>query len=447
MLSIEPGSWIISLVKFSTQSNVTKVATEDGSSLVTLILIIVTLLALSAINSGLEMALASINRIRIKSKSENGDKKAQRVLGFIENYERSSTTIIVFNNIVNILLASVASSFFITISPKYGVIMSTVIMTILILIFGEIVPKIYGVTNSEKMLYGLEPFLNFSIKIFRPIVFIFLQINHRIQRLFEKGEDDDDFEYGEIEEELLTIIQESEDEGKLEAEDGELIRNAVEFNEIRVSEIYSPKHKFTSISVDEDIETVLKTLKRDKFSRIPVYDGDSDNIVGILYERDFYMFYTNNKDVNIRSIMREALHVPDTMKIQKLLITLQQKHSHMAIVVDERGTVVGLCTMEDIIEELVGEIWDEHESVEYEYTKLSENKFKVNGDFSINDFNDLFEKEDIAPETDEDTIAGYILELAERIPDDGEVIQDNDFSFTIYTESGKKIDTIIVELK
>lgn len=441
MTSIEPGSLFGGMMHIATSTTGT-----DGSSLVTLILIIIGLLALSAMNSGLEMALASINRIRIKSKSENGDKKAQKVLKLIENYEESSTTIIVFNNIVNILLASVASSFFITISPKYGVIMSTIIMTILILIFGEIVPKIYGVTNPEKMLYALEPFLNFSRKILKPLVAIFLMINHRIQKLFE-SEEEEEIEHGEVEEELLTIIQESEEEGKLEAEDGELIRNAVEFNETRVSEIYTPKHKFTSISVEDDVEDILALLKREKFSRVPVYEGDSDNIVGILYERDFYMYYTANKQVNIKSIVREPIHVPDTMKIQKLLVTLQQKHSHMSIVVDERGTVVGLCTMEDIIEELVGEIWDEHESVEYEYTKLSENKFKINGDFSINDFNDLFEQEDIAPETDEDTIAGYILELAERIPEDGEVIYDNDFSFTVYTESGKKIDTIIVELK
>ncbi|WOO87314.1 hemolysin family protein [Mollicutes bacterium LVI A0039] len=439
MISFEPGSCLELFTTVATQ-------TFEGSSLVTLIFIIIGLLALSAMNSGLEMALASVNRIRIKSKSENGDKKAQKILKLIENYERSSTTIIVFNNIVNILLASFASSFFITISPKYGVLLSTVIMTILILIFGEIVPKIYGVTNPEKMLYGLETFLNLSIKLFKPIVFVFLVINHRIQRLFE-NDDNEGNEYSEIEDELLTIIQESEDEGKLEAEDGELIRNAVEFNETRVSEIYTPKHKFTSISVDDSIEDILKLLKREKFSRVPVYDGDSDNIVGILYERDFYMYYTSDQNVDIRAIVREPIHVPDTMKIQKLLVTLQQKHSHMSIVVDERGTIVGLCTMEDIIEELVGEIWDEHESVEYEYTKLSDNKFKINGDFSINDFNDLFESEDIAPETDEDTIAGYILELAERIPEDGEVIEDSDFSFTVNTESGKKIDTIIVELK
>lgn len=440
MISIEPGSW--QQLHFYVGAD-----TIDGSSLATLVFIIVALLALSAMNSGLEMALASINRIRVKSKSENGDQKANRILALIENYERSSTTIIVFNNIVNILLASVASSFFITISPTYGVLMSTVIMTILILIFGEIVPKIYGVTNPEKMLYSLEPVLNLSIKILKPVVMVFLVINHKIQRIFENDNDEEEFEQGEVEEELLTIIQESEEEGKLEAEDGELIRNAVEFNETRVSEVYTPKHRFISISVEDQVEDILSLFKREKFSRVPVFEDDSDNIVGILYERDFYMHYTANSHVDIRVIMREPLYVPDTMKIQKLLVTLQQKHSHMSIVVDERGTVVGLCTMEDIIEELVGEIWDEHESVEYEYTKLSENKFKVNGDFSINDFNDLFEKEDIAPETDEDTIAGYILELAEKIPDNGEIIEDCDFLFTVNTASGKKIDTIIVELK
>ncbi len=438
MISVEPGSWVTSLQQVFTN--------VQETNFFTLLIVIILLLALSAMNSGLEMALASVNRIRIKSKAENGDKKAIKIMNLIENYESSSTTIIVFNNIVNILLASVASSFFLSIAPKYGVLLSTIIMTILILIFGEIVPKIYGVTNSEKMLYGLEPFLNLSIKLLKPIVVVFLMINHKIQKLFE-NEDQDETEYGEVEEELLTIIQESEEEGKLEAEDGELIRNAVEFNETRVSEIYTPKHKFTSVSINDEVEDVLNIFKLEKFSRVPVYEDDSDNIVGILYERDFYMDYTENANVSIRHIMREPIHIPDTMKIQKLLVTLQQKHSHMSIVVDERGTVVGLCTMEDIIEELVGEIWDEHENVEYEYIKLSDNKFKVNGDFSINDFNDLFEKDDIAPETDEDTIAGYILEIAERIPDDGEIIEDSDFIFTIFTENRKKIDTIIVELK
>ncbi len=439
MISVEPGSGL-GLI-FNTQTT-----TGDNTNILMLILIIIVLLGLSALNSGLEMALASVNRIRIKSKSEHGDKKAIKVLHLIEDYEKSSTTIIVFNNIVNILLASVASSFFISILPKYGVLVSTIIMTILILIFGEIVPKIYGVTNSEKMLYSLEPFLNISIKLFKPIVIVFMKINKNIQKIFENDEEDDN-EYGEVEDEILTIIQESEEEGKIEAEDGELIRNAIEFNDIRVSEIYTPKHKFVSISVESDINEILNVFKREKFSRIPVYEGDSDNIVGILYERDFYMHYTTNQSFKVIEIVREPIHIPDTMKIQKLLVNLQQKHSHMSIVVDERGTVVGLCTMEDIIEELVGEIWDEHESVEYEYKKISENKFEINGNFSINDFNDLFESDNIAPETDEDTIAGYILELAERIPDNHEIIEDDNFIFKVYTENGKKIDTIIVELK
>lgn len=438
MVSIEPGSQVLTILT-------SKAPTLD-SSILTLMIFIIVLLALSAINSSLEMALASINRIRIKTKSENGDKKSTRILKLIEKYEETSTTIIVFNNIVNILLASVASSFFVSISPKYGVLMSTIIMTILILIFGEIVPKIYGVSNSEKMLNSFEGFLNFSKSMLKPLVFVFLKINHTIQKIFPK-ENDDEYDYSEVEDELLTIIQESEEEGKLDGTDGELIRNAVEFNETRVSEIYTPKNKFISVNIESDNKHILEIIKREKFSRVPVFEGDSDNIIGVLYERDFYMHYTTSTNVPIKKIMREPMYIPDTMKISKLLVLLQQKHNHMAIVVDERGTIVGLCTLEDILEELVGEIWDEHESVEYDYVKLSENKFKINGEFSINNFNELFEKEDIAPETDEDTIAGYILELAERIPTNEEIIEDNDFYFTVYTETGKKIDTIIVELK
>lgn len=438
MVSFEPGSRMLIVL--------TSVDPKIDSSILTLIAFIIILLALSAINSSLEMALASINRIRVKSKSENGDKKATKILNLIEKYEETSTTIIVFNNIVNILLASVASSFFVSISPKYGVLMSTIIMTMLILIFGEIVPKIYGVANSEKMLNNFEGFLNFSKSVFKPLVFIFLIINHKIQKVFTHNEDDE-YEYNVVEDELLTIIQESEEEGKLDETDGELIRNAVEFNETRVSEIYTPKNKFVSVNINAENSHILELMKREKFSRVPVFEDDSENIVGVLYERDFYMHYTTSDQITIRKIMREPMYIPDTMKISKLLVLLQQKHNHMAIVVDERGTIVGLCTLEDILEELVGEIWDEHESVEYEYIKLSENKFKINGEFSINNFNELFEKEDIAPETDEDTIAGYILELAERIPANEEIIEDNDFYFTVYTETGKKIDTIIVELK
>ncbi len=441
MISLEPGSLMQVLLSLPDVS----ITSIDGSSLVRLIIIIILLLGLSAMNSGLEMALASVNRIRIKTKSENGDRKAKKVLALIESYEESSTTIIVFNNIVNILLASVSSSFFITIAPVYGVLLSTIVMTILILIFGEIVPKIYGVTHPEKMLYALESALTFSKKMLKPIVVIFLFINRQIQKLFETEEET--AELGEVEEELLTIIQESEIEGKLDAGDGERIRNAVEFNEIRVSEIYTPKDKLVAIDVAANSDEILGILKREKYSRVPVYEEDSDNIVGILYERDFYMHYTTSQQVNVSAIMREPVFIPDSMKISKLLVALQQKHNHMSVVVDERGTVVGLCTMEDILEELVGDIWDEHESVEHDYVRLTDSKFEVKGDFSINDFNDLFENDDITPETDEDTIAGYVLELAERIPNDGEVIEDCDFLFTVFTENGKKINTIIVELK
>lgn len=421
---------------------------NNGGSLLILIVIMAVLLLLSALNSSLEMALAGANRIRVKTKAEAKEKKAIRALELIDEYEETSTTIIIFNNVVNILLATISSAFFIKISPTYGVVLSTVIMTVLILIFGEIIPKIYGKKNAEKMLYTFGGFLKFSRKVLNPFVVVFLSLSNRVQKKLQ-SEEDDSIEQQEVEEEILTILEESSSEGTIDSEDGELIRNAVEFNDIRVSEIMQPRSKFISIDVTDTNDEIIKLLKLEKYSRVPVYDDDNDNIIGVLYERDFYEQYTENPNFQIKQIIREAIFVPDTIKISKLLEQLRENQNHMSIVVDERGTIVGLCTIEDIIEELVGEIYDEHESAEENVKLIADNKYLVNGDYSINDFNELFEQKEcvINTETDEDTVAGYILEIAERIPDVDEVFEDEYFRYTIKSQTGKKIDTILVEKK
>ncbi len=416
------------------------------STILLISIFIIILLILSAINSGLEMALASVNRIRIKTKAENGEKKSKKVLKLIENYDNTTTTIIVFNNIVNILLATVSSAFFISLYPKYGVIISTIVMTLLILIFGEIIPKIYGKQNSEKMLNIFIGFLNLSIKILKPVVYLFLLFNNSVQKKLKNDVDEND-EQNEVEDEILTIIQESEDEGKMDEDYSELIRNAVEFNEIRVEEILTARDKMVLIDIETSNEEILKILKEGRFSRVPIYEDISDNIIGVLYVRDFYHYYTENKDIEIRQILRQASFVPDSLKISKLLVQLQQNHNHMSLVVDERGTVQGLVTIEDIIEELVGEIWDEHDDIELDIIKLADNKFEILSNCSINDFNEYFSVKDIEAETDEMTISGYLLEMAERIPNKGDLFEDDHFKYTIVEVSGKKIEKIIVQLK
>ncbi len=429
-------------------SEATTVLANNEVHFILIILIILILLFLSALNSSLEMALAGANRIRIKSKSEAGDKKAIRAMRLIEEYEETSTTIIIFNNVVNILLATLSSAFFLSIAPVYGVALSTIIMTILILIFGEVIPKIYGKKNAERMLYSFGGFLQTSRKILNPFVIVFLFISSKFQKRLQK-DDDDSIEQQEIEDEILTIIEEGSIEGTIDSEDGDLIRNAVEFNDIRVAEIMQPKNKFVSLDINASNEEILKVLKLEKYSRVPAYDADSDNIIGVLYERDFYERYTENTSFSVKTIVRDALFVPDTLKISKLLVQLRENQNHMSIIVDERGTVVGLCTIEDIIEELVGEIYDEHESVEENVKLVSDNVYLISGDLSISDFNALFDSKkcEINAQTDESTIAGYILEIAERIPEVDEKFEDEHFIYTIKSQSDKKIEKISVEKK
>lgn len=428
----EPGSSIISVIQ------------DNFGMIAWLFALIIILLFLSALNSGLEMALAGVNRIKIKAKVDNDDKKAIKVLKLIETYPETSTTIIVFNNVVNILLASISSAFFITLFPVYGVLVSTIIMTILILIFGEIIPKIYGRNNAESMLTTFAGFLNISKKILRPIVYVFLKFNNRFQRNIKTQDD----EQSEVEDELLAMIEESEQEGTIDEEDSELIKNAIDFNDTRVSEILTPFDEIISVDVTDSHKDILELFKEEKYSRIPVYEEDSSNIIGLLYERDFFNAYIEDKNFDLKSILREAIFTPDSLKISKLLVRLQNMHNHMTIIVDERGTVIGLCTIEDIIEELVGEIWDEHDDVELDLFKLSENKYEISGDYSISDFNDIFDEvKDIESETDEDTLAGYVIEIAEKIPDNGEVIKDEFYKYIINSDSNKKINSIIVEKK
>lgn len=410
---------------------------------------IVFLLALSAFCSGLEMALASVNRLRIKTKSENGDTKAQKIYELIEDYDHSATTIIVLNNIVNILLATVSTTFFMTLfkgNEAMASAISTITMTILILIFGEIFPKIYGKENSESLLNATVNGLIFLRTLLFPIVYLFIKLNNAIKKLYAKNHEKEE-EQIEVEDEILTLLQESSEEGNINEDDEELIRNAVEFNDIRVSEILQSKDNIIAIDVEMPTSEIIDILRQEKYSRIPVYEENSDNFIGVLNERDFYENYIQDQNFNIREILNEPMFIPDTLKISKLLIRLQQDHKHMTFVVDERGTIQGLVTIEDIIEELVGEIWDEHDEIVTEYETISDGKYEVIAEFSIADFNKLFDVDDIEPETDETTIAGYILELAEKIPEIDEVYEDDNFIYTISEVSGKRIEKIIVELK
>lgn len=411
-----------------------------------ILLIFISLLLLSACLSSLEMALASVNRIRIKSKAQDGDLKAKSILTVIDSYEESITTIVVLNNIVNIILPTISTVIFLSIfikNPSLGVFLSTIFMTIIILIFGEILPKTYGKNNSEFVLSTFIYFLKNLMKISLPITFLFIKINTYVSNKIFKGRETE----VEVEDEILTMIEESKNEGLLEHTEEELIRNAIEFNDIRVSEIFQPKKKMFMIDLEDSITNIHKQINEKKYSRIPIYKENSDNIIGILKERDFLNELSKSQEFDISKIIKKVRFIPDTMKVSSLLPAMQKHHENMVIVVDEYGTVQGLITLEDIIEELVGEIWDDHDDVIHNFKKINENLYIVKGNIMLDDFNDLYDIVDINTETEDYTLAGYILEKIERIPEENEIIEDELFTFKVIQMSDQKIEEIEVRKK
>lgn len=417
------------------------------SSLIVMGTVLIILLCLSAFLSSSEMALISLSSIRLKMSSDEGNKKAKKTQKLLNNYNLTIVSIVVGNNIVNILLPTISTLFFTQlISNKLiAIFVSTVLMTIIVIFFGEIIPKIYGKDQQENLVFKVVDILDVMIRILYPITKIFLVLTDFIQDHFFPETSDEEIE---VEEELLTRIEEGVEEGSLNEDEEELIRNAIEFEEIRVEEVLRPKADIFMINVDTPNDEIFMLMSKERYSRIPVYEHDTDNIIGILYERDFLTAYIDYRDLDIRDILREVNFIPDTMRISLLLPQLQKDRSHLAMVVDEHGTIQGLITVEDIIEELVGDIWDEDEDIQSEIKPLNNQQYLVLGSVTLSDFNEYFENEEL-PEIEseqENTIAGYVIELLQAIPKEGDRCCDETYRFEVKSMDNNRIDQILVTI-
>lgn len=417
------------------------------SSLIVMGTVLIILLCLSAFLSSSEMALISLSSIRLKMSSDEGNKKAKKTQKLLNNYNLTIVSIVVGNNIVNILLPTISTLFFSQlISNKLiAIFVSTVLMTIIVIFFGEIIPKIYGKDQQENLVFKVVDILDVMIRILYPITKIFLVLTDFIQdHLFPETSDEEI----EVEEELLTRIEEGVEEGSLNEDEEELIRNAIEFEEIRVEEVLRPKADIFMINVETPNDEIFMLMSKERYSRIPVYEHDTDNIIGILYERDFLTAYIDYRDLDIRDILREVNFIPDTMRISLLLPQLQKDRSHLAMVVDEHGTIQGLITVEDIIEELVGDIWDEDEDIQSEIKPLNNHQYLVLGSVTLSDFNEYFENKEL-PEIEseqENTIAGYVIELLQAIPKEGDRCCDETYRFEVKSMDNNRIDQILVTI-
>lgn len=404
----------------------------DPYQILQLVIIIVCII-LSAYFSATETAFSTFNRIRVKNLAEKGDKRAARVLKISENYDTLISAILIGNNIVNILSTSLATVLFISLIGDLGSTVSTIVMTAAVLIFGEISPKTMAKKSPEAFAMFSAPIISFIKIILTPLTLIFKGWQLLLSKIFKSKDD-----AGMTEEELISIIEEAEEEGDLNAEEGTLIKSAIEFNDLEVSDIFTPRIDITAISQDATKEELSDLFSESGYSRLPVYDGDIDNIVGIVYYKDFYSTAFAD-DVSLSDIIKPVIYVAKTQRINDLLRELQNKQLHLAVVLDEFGSTAGIVTLEDILEEIVGEIWDEHDEKVEEIVEADEGEYIISGMASISKVFDLF---DVDEEVDATNVNGWAMEVLGKLPEVGEKFTEYGLEVEILETNGKRVEKL-----
>ena len=387
------------------------------SSTVAMLAALVALVALSAYFSATETAFTSLNRIRLKTRADDGDKRAARTLALAADFDRLLSTLLIGNNIVNNVATTIGAVLFIQlIGPGKGPTVSATVLTIVILIFGEVTPKSLAKERPEAWAIVATPLLRVMAVLLTPVNFLFTQWK-KLLRVLLRHQDDD----GITEEELMGMVDQAETEGNLDQHESDLIRNAIEFNDMEVSEILTPRVDLEALADTATMEEAAAMYADSGFSRLPIYHDSIDNIIGVLHEKDFYAAYCRGVK-RLSELKGSVLYTTETARISDLLRQLQQNKVHMAVVVDEYGGTQGIVTMEDIMEELVGEIWDEHDEVIEEFRKQSDGSYLVACSADLDDLYDLFDMKP-SEEYDASSVSGWVMEEIGRVPDVGDRFQ------------------------
>lgn len=396
------------------------------------------LIFLSGFFSATETAYFSMNKIRLKSLANEGDKRARKALRLAEDMDSLLYTILIGNNLVNIATTAIATLLFVDLlgaelGAELGATIATIVVTVVVLMFGEITPKSIAKNVPEKFAMAVAPVL-------RPIVILFKPLNALAalwQKLVYKVVKTND-EHSVTEEELITMVEEAQQDGEIDKNESELIRNAIEFDDIEVEDIYTSRVDVIGVEVDDSIEDISKQFDKG-FSRLPVYSDTIDNIIGVLNRKDFStMKKTGQK---ITDVMSDPIFVVPSLKISELLRTLQSKKSHMAIILDEFGGTVGIVTLEDILEELVGEIWDEHDTVIEPFVKIRDDKYKVRCTADLDDMYELF---GLREEAEHSTVGAWVAEEFGKIPRVGEKFTDGPLEVCVSKRDPRRVTEVIV---
>ena len=414
--------------------------------LIVTVMVLVGMISLSAFFSASETAYSSLNQIRIKNLANEGVRHADVALENYENFDKILTTILIGNNIVNVASSTLCTSLFVEFMGEYGVLVATVFMITVILIFGEVTPKTLAKRNSERYALKFATTLRAVSIVLTPIIWAFLGLTHIIANRSKQEE-----EPTMTEEELYVMIDEIEEEGTLEKRESELIKSAIQFDDIKVSEINTPRVDIVAVDIRTEIEDMKRLFIESEYSRIPVYDSTIDHIIGAVYSKDFYARYVNGESFKLTDIIRPVKFVPESTSIATLLSDLQKTKIHIAVVLDNFGGTVGIVCLEDILEELVGDIWDENDEVAYPMVKEDDGTYTVLGEA---DLFDILEELGMQLEPTEDlpkgsSVSAFIHYKLEKIPKKGDKIDMDDFSIIVKSMKSRRIKeaTLVIHPK
>ena len=386
-------------------------------SVVTQLIILFILLMLSAFFSSAETALTTVNQIRIRNLAEDGDKRAKKVIKVTGNSGKMLSAILIGNNIVNVAAASLTTS----LAYQFGgsmVALASGIITILILLFGEITPKTMATIHADKISLFYAPIIDFFMKIMTPVIFIINGMSMVV--LFILRVDPNDKNRAMTENELRTIVDVSHEDGVIEEEEKEMIYNVFDLGDARAKDVMVPRVHVTFADVTSTYEELIEIFREDKYTRLPVYEENTDNVVGTINMKDL-LLYKNTEEFNIRDILREAYFTYEYKAISELLVEMRQASFNIAIVLDEYGETSGLITLEDILEEIVGEIHDEYDENEEDFVKkIGDLEYVVEGSLNLEDFNDRLDLD--FSSNDYDSLGGFIIEHLDRLPVAGDSV-------------------------
>jgi len=415
------------------------------SSQLTSIFLFFTCLLFSAYFSSSETAFTSLSTVRLKNQAKAGNKRAEETIKLREKFEPLLSTVLIGNNLVNIASSAIATVFFVNISPVYGATIATITTTFLMLLFSEITPKLLANLAPEQVAKFSTPILRLTMFLFSPLIWLLSKWQLFIKKLipFKNAQ-------SISEAELLSLVDEARVEGSIENEEHNLVKAAIEFDDVDVSSILTPRVDILGVDIEESDEKIEQIFEYNVYSRLIIYEETIDNVIGVLHEKDFHKYLrvkerNKSKIPTIAGLLSEVLFVPPTMKLSDLLKIMQRDKKHMAIVADEYGGTLGLATMEDALEELVGEIWDETDIVQEEVETIKKGQaYKISGAYSLDKLFNLFNIHN-DEEWLSNTVSGFIIEQLEKVPEvNDSFIFDNLFVKVLNVQQ-RRVTEVFVE--